>query len=143
MENKKRFKYQTDIDIAISDGCPMPELHTPEGMQAYRFCFSYPHPNDYLPVLKINPRRRLDRSVRTTGYALSCFENKDKAKLRYSNLAKTFKAISTTLGDSISGGTIENEDGMVDDAEKVSSHFNLFEYESCNLSQTFKILEAL
>lgn len=75
-----KFKYQDEIDSEINQGCAFPLLHEPNGMLAYRFIFDYEHPNNFLPPLKIKPKRRMDASIRVTGYALSCFEDQDKAE---------------------------------------------------------------
>ena len=135
-----KFKYQDEIDIAISQGCTLPVLHEPGGMIAFRFVFDHEHPNNFLPPLKIKPQRRLDASIRVTGYALSCFEDMGKAKNHYANLAKTFRNIRTEIGDCLSSGKIENNDGLVDDTLIGTSHFNLFEFEDCDLSKKFEIL---
>lgn len=135
-----KFKYQDEIDIAISQGCALPVLHEPNERIAYRFVFDHEHPNNFLPALKIKPKRRLDASIRITGYALSCFEDKDKAKTRYQNLTNSFKNIRTEIGNCLSSGKIENTDGMVDDTIPETSHFNLFEFENCDLSKKFNIL---
>ena len=137
--NLPKFKYQDEIDIAISQGCALPVLHEPCGMTAYRFVFDHEHPNNFLPPLKIKPQRRLDASIRVTGYALSCFEDMEKAKNQYVNLAKTFRNIKTEIGDCLSSGKIENNDGLVDDTSLSTSHFNLFEFEGCDLSKKFEI----
>ena len=85
-----KFKYQDEIDMAISQGCVLPVLHEPGGMIAFRFVFDHEHPNNFLPPLKIKPQRRLDASIRVTGYALSCFEDMGKAKTIMQILPRLF-----------------------------------------------------
>ena len=76
-------------------------------------------------------------------YALSCFNNQEKAERRYSSLCKSFKRTPKVIGDSLCGGIIENDDGMITLPDLASGHFDLYESETCDLSKTFNIIEKL
>ena len=85
------FKYQEHINKQLAQGLKMPELHTPNGMDAYRNVFSDNNSNNHKPVCIQNPSRRLPDNEKFSGYALSCFNSKEKAERRYSSLCKSFK----------------------------------------------------
>ena len=137
------FKYQEYIDELLAQGLKMPELHFPEGIRAYRFVFSVDNANNHQPVCIQNPSRRLPDNERFSGYALSCFNNQEKAEHRYSSLCKSFKRTPKVIGDSLCGGHLRNEDGMVTSPDVNSGHFDLYESEACDLSKTFNIIEKL
>ena len=44
------FKYQEYIDELLAQGLKMPELHSPDGINAYRFVFSGDNVNNHKPV---------------------------------------------------------------------------------------------
>ena len=137
------FKYQEYIDELLAQGLKMPELHSPDGINAYRFVFSGDNGNNHKPVCIQNPSRRLPDNERFSGYALSCFNNQEKAERRYSSLCKSFKRTPKVIGDSLCGGIIENDDGMITLQDLASGHFDLYESETCDLSKTFNIIEKL
>lgn len=55
-------------------------------------------------------------------------------------LPRLFRNIRTEIGDCLSSRKIENNDGLVDDTMLSTSHFNLFEFDECDLSKKFEIL---
>lgn len=137
------FKYQEFIDRLIAEGCIMPKLYNPNGMKAYRFVFAGNNAKNHKPILIQRPLRILPDNEKTSGYALSCFDDRQKARLRYSALCKSFKGTHKTIGDSLCGGVLENADGMVTKPDSHSGHFDLYESMSCDLSNSFKIVELL
>lgn len=78
------FKYQEFIDRLIAEGCIMPKLYNPNGMKAYRFVFANNNAPNHKPILIQRPSRILPDNEKTSGYALSCFDDRQKARLRYS-----------------------------------------------------------
>lgn len=138
-----RYKYQEYIDKLLADGYVMPEVHAPNGMDAFRYVFSDDNPNNHKPVCIQNPSRRLPDNERFSGYALSCFNSQHNAEKRYAALCKSFKRTPKAIGDSLSGGSLRNEDGMVTKPDPNSGHFDLYESTTCDLSKTFKIIEQL
>lgn len=81
--------------------------------------------------------------LKFSGYALSCFDSQQNAEKRYASLCKSFKRTPKTIGDGLSGGQLENKDGLVTTPDKISGHFDLYEYASCDLNKIFKIIETL
>lgn len=142
-ENK--FKYQELLDKLVSEGCQMPPLFEPNGIQACRFAFSSSKQN-HIPQYVINPRRMLDdinKGKSTTSLlALSCFATSPQAELFYNNLRKAFKNAGQAIGDSLAEGKLTNEDGMKT-AESLNGHFDFYEYEKCDLNKSFKITKSL
>ena len=137
------FKYQRQIDSLLSEGLRLPPLHAPNGMAAYRYVFSEDNQNNHRPVCIQNPGRKLPDNEKFSGYALSCFDSQSKAEQRYKALCKSFKRTPKAIGDSLSSGKLNNEDGLVTTPDKNSGHLDLYESDSCDLSKTFKIIEIL
>lgn len=137
------YKYQEYINKLLADGYVMPEVYAPNSMDAFRYVFSDNNPNNHKPVCIQNPSRRLPDNEKFSGYALSCFNSQQNAEKRYATLCKSFKRTPKAIGDSLSGGSLRNEDGMVTKPDTNSGHFDLYESTTCDLSKTFKIIEQL
>lgn len=135
------FKYKSHIEDLISSGINLPFLKEPEDTVGYRFIFKDNPEKNHIPQYINNPRRLLTaiekKNASTSGYALSCFKKENKAQERFAALAANISQIKKTLGDSLSTGIIRNEDGKITIAEEQSTHFDLYEYCECNLSNTF------
>lgn len=138
-----KLKYQKQIDCLLSEGLKLPALGAPNGIEAYRFVFLDENKNNHKPVSIQKPSRRLPDNKKLSGFALSCFNSQLNAEQRYKALCKSFKNTPKTIGDSLSSGRLNNEDGLVTAPDKISGHFDLYESSSCNLSKTFKIIETL
>ena len=135
--NMKKFKYQSEIDALINKGKKMPDIFLPENKEAYRFVFCRSIIN-HLPVYIQKPQRALKDNAVVEGYALSCFETRDAADKMQQRLVAKFNAI----GDSLCCGIIENPDGMITAPSPASRHFELFEFENCDLSTKFKVIKT-
>lgn len=141
------FKYKQHIDNLLSLGMALPELVIPNGKHSYRFIFKDLPEKNHIPPYIINPARvlmEIEKSTATTsGYALSCFEREDKAKAFFASLEANIRNIRKTIGDSLASGTISESDGLISIANAKTTHFDLYEYNSCDLSTTFDYLYAL
>lgn len=133
----RELKYQSEIAQLIAKGKKMPELFFPNNKLAYRFVFRN-SANNHLPVYVMQPQRALKDNAVVEGYALSCFETKEAADKMRQRLALKFKAI----GDSVCCGNLDNADGLITEPSETSRHFELFEFENCNLSDKFNIIET-
>ncbi len=138
-----KYKYQEQISRLIAEGCVLPGLRQPGGMAAFRFVFSGSHPFNHKPVCIQNPGRRLPGSLKLSGYALSCFDSRSHAERRYEALCKSFKNAPKVIGDTLCGGTLRDEDGMVTEVEADTGHFDLYESEVCDLNKTLKTIVRL
>ncbi len=141
-----RFKYQEPIDKLLAEGCQLPELFMPNNQQACRFAFSAEgHPN-HIPQYMSNPKRMLqDMGKGKTNMSLlslSCFTEAERAETFYRNLCKAFKNVQNTIGDSLSEGCLTNDDGLMTSVAS-NGHFDFYEYECCDLNQTFQITKKL
>lgn len=139
----QNLKYKAEIDTLIRQGERLPELTSPKAQEAYRFVFAGLPERNHLPVCVSNPRRILPPGIKTSGFALSCFVEEEKAEQRYNALSKTFKLISRSIGDSIAEGVLEESDGLMTEPETVTSHFDLYEFTSFDASKTFKLKRSL
>ena len=146
MELKKEFKYQKQINELIALGCQMPKLYAPEGMPACRFVFADSIRQSHIPQYLSNPKRMLKDIAKNNAsmslLALSCFATSLKAETFYADLQKTFKNISTTIGDALSEGILNNDDGRKTTTAE-NGHFDFYEYKGCDLNSTFKITKHL
>lgn len=134
-----KYKYQLYIDKAIEAGATMPTLYIPNNKSAYRFVFMNEPNRNHLPVCVSNPKRSLPKEIRTSGYALSCFGDEEKATIRYNALKRSFKLIAKTIGDGIAFGIIKTNDGMITEENSETSHFDLYEFSNCVPEQIFTI----
>ena len=146
MEQMKKFKYQKQIDELLALGCQLPTLYTPGNMPACRFVFSDTTRQNHVPQYMQKPKRMLLDVTRgkaiTSLLALSCFTTPKKAELFFSNLQKAFRNISNAVGDSLSEGVLSNDDGMKT-ATAGNGHFDFYEYEGCDLNNSFQITKQL
>ena len=146
MERERKFKYQKQIDELLKAGCELPMLYAPNNMDACRFAFSDISIQNHLPQYMTNPKRLLQDIAKgnatTSLLSLSCFTTSVKAEKFYNNLRKAFRNISTTIGDSLAEGKLGNDDGLKTDSAE-NGHFDFYEYEGCNLNNTFQITKKL
>jgi hypothetical protein len=139
----KNFKYKNQINELLKAGYELPALHKPEGIDAYRFASQQNEENNHKPVSVQNPARILPDYLKTSGYALSCFNEEEKAVNRYNALKHSFKQIRMTMGDALYGGKLSNEDGLITDVDRLTGHYDLYEYEECDLNKTLTFKRAL
>jgi len=142
----KKYKYQKQIDELLALGCQLPTLYAPKGVEACRFVFSDASHQNHVPQYMVNPKRMLQDVAKgkatTSLLSLSCFATSIKAETFYTNLSKAFRNISASIGDSLAEGKLENDDGMKT-ATGDNGHFDLYEYEGCDLNRTFQITKKL
>lgn len=141
------FKYRSELQrLEEEQGISLPQLHIPESKLAFRYVFSDKPEKNHLPVYIQKPQRAIsdaDKSrLSTSGYALSCFEDEDKAVNRYDELRSHSPKIMNTLGDALSYGILSESEGLITDAND-DTHFDLYESASCTLSETFQIKKSL
>lgn len=133
------YKYKIEIDKAIEVGAIMPVLYPPQDKGAYRFVFMSEPNRNHIPVCVSNPKRVLPKDIMTSGYALSCFGNEEKALVRYNILKCSFKLINKTIGDGIAYGIITDNDGVITEESVDTSHFDFYEYSECKPEQIFTL----
>ena len=140
------FKYSEYIE-SLKAECP-PSSYIPQERTAYRFVFQSGHPKantSFLPVLLINPQRRLKPdtpNTRCMGYALSLFDTQENAQKRYRSLKKKNKNIGKVMGDQVARGIINKNDGLASEVDK-NGHFSLHESQEANLEKKFQIVCSL
>ena len=141
-----KFKYQEQIDMLLVEGCQLPDLFMPNNQHACRFVFSEEGRLNHIPQYMSNPKRMLQDigkgKANMSLLSLSCFSEAEKAEAFYRNLCKAFKNIQYTIGDSLSEGRLTNEEGRMTSVAS-NGHFDFYEYECCDLNQTFRITKKL
>lgn len=140
------LKYQAQIDVLIDKGAKLPLLFDPQNKYAYRYVFSTVNPNNHKPVYIQNPQRAISdmdkNRLNTSGYALSCFEQEDKAIQKFNELRANIRNIALTMGNALCSGTLNSRDGLITRANH-EAHFDLYEYHECDLSTTFEVTKIL
>ena len=141
------FKYRSELQkFEEEQGVLLPQLHIPESKPAFRYVFSDKPEKNHLPAYIQTPKRAISNAdknkITTSGYALSCFEDEDKAVNRYDELKSHSPKIKNTIGDALSYGILTESDGLITDANE-NTHFDLYESASCTLSETFQIKKLL
>ena len=143
---ERTFKYQEWIDKLTTQGCQMPPLFEPNKMRACRFAFASANQQNHIPQYVRNPKRMIQDigkgEADTSLLALSCFASNSQAEHFYGNLQKTFKNIKSSIGDALAEGVLTNEDGLKT-ATGSNGHFDFYEFEQCDLNQSFKITKRL
>ena len=141
------FKYQTELNRLFENGRELPSLDVPQSKLAYRYVFDYEHINNHKPVYIQKPERMQSDAdkgrLNPSGYALSCFEEKKLAVQLFENLKNTHKNIDNSIGNALCGGSLDEKDGLITDADKKTTHFDLYEYSECDLSGKFDIKQRL
>jgi hypothetical protein len=145
MSNK--FKYHNEIDKVQQMGicCPPDELTVPNNLQTFRFVFEDPnHTKNHKPPGANKPHRVLTEKdqKKCSLYGLSCFKRPDSAKQFFSELRKINPLFYKAVGETLSSGVLDGNDGLMTE-EGRHTHFDLFEFENCNLSNKFTPIEKL
>jgi hypothetical protein len=140
------FKYKSEIDVLIDKGAELPPLYTPQSKCAYRFVFREENPNNHKPVYIQKPQRAISKMDKnefdTSGYALSCFEQEDNAIQKFNKLKTSYPNIKLAVGDALCSGILDDRDGLITQSNK-ETHFDLYEYQECDLSKTFEVIRIL
>lgn len=141
------FKYRSELQNLIGKGAQMPQLYVPTSKTAYRYVFCNKPGKNHIPAYIQKPKRAISDADKnkliTSGYALSCFEDEEKAVEKYNEYKAHSPQIKNTLGDSLSNGTLNESDGLITTANQESTHFDLYEFRECDLSLTFQIKRTL
>lgn len=111
----------------------------------FRFVYKDAKVQSHLPPYKKNPRRTLPgqgRKIEIEGYALSCIESAESAQTLWNRLNENFCNIRQSVGDALAQGNIDIADGVVDEVDE-KFHFNLYEFDCCDLGSKFVIIKQL
>ena len=141
------LKYKDEIRKIILDGGEEPEeINSANDLNSYRFAFNSNNRNNHIPVYKQTPPRLIQdkamNKLTCSGYALSCFSSQIHAEALFKKHKNTNKNFHKIVGESLSNGIISNADGLVT-VQNSKTHFDLYEYISCNLRVTFNIVKSL
>lgn len=142
----RKLKYQNLIDGVLAEGVKLPPLIPISEEMAYRFTSTTNPEQNHLPAYVRKPQRLIqDREkerLATTNFALSCFPSEESATAFYSFLKKGMKRISQNVGNALSEGLLISEDGLKT-AEDEYHHYDLYEFEGCDLNVKFNIKKML
>lgn len=141
-----RLKYQVEIDHYVDQGAELPALHVITDKEAFRYVFANSTQQNNIPPHKLHPNR-LEQQIKMgkvdlSGFALSNLETEEQAIAFYKFLHKICKNARKQIGDSLSYGVLTKKDGLITSTD-VNGHFDLYESDTCDLNQTFKIVKSL
>jgi hypothetical protein len=146
MQMSNTFKYIEEIKVLLSQGLELPPLKEPGCKEAFRFVFRNKVDCNHIPPYIQKPQRVISAKdkgeLTTSGYALSCLETEIDAIRFYDSLCSYTPLISKHIGDSLSRGHLVNTDGLITSTNH-KGHFDLYEYQDCNLSSKFIIYKDL
>jgi len=132
--------------VLLENGVQLPSLYDITSKHAYRYVFSSENTNNHKPVYKQKPRRVITDTnkgcLSTSGYALSCFEDEQKAIKKYDLLKAICKNIKLSIGDALSYGVLDENDGWVT-VSNDESHYDLYEFHNCDLSTKLIVKQSL
>ncbi|HRJ42001.1 MAG: hypothetical protein KJZ86_18005 [Caldilineaceae bacterium] len=129
------------------EDCP-PAYYESRDFIAYRFVFAnLDHTNNFLPALKISPRRVNSPSfasdtARCLGYAFSLFDTLENARQRYRQISRFNRNFHKILGTHIARGQIESSEGLASPPDR-HGHISLHEAESVDLVAKFRVVEEI
>ena len=140
------LKYGEEINVLLENGVQLPSLYDITSKHAYRYVFSSENTNNHKPVYMQKPRRVISDTKKgclsTSGYALSCFEDEHKAIKKYDLLKATCKNIKLSIGDALSYGVLDENDGLVT-VSNDEYHYDLYEFHNCDLSTKLIVKQSL
>jgi len=142
----KVYKYQADFDaIAESCTCPGSEYFSFKEKEAFRFVFEDPnHPNNFVPPLKISPKRFLTKEAieKCESLGLSLYGQKSGAINKFEELIVNFKNFKKVIGTHIAMGIVDENDGHITKEDEFT-HFDMYEFAGSDLSRKFVIVDEL
>ncbi len=141
------FKYRNEIQQIRESGvcCPPNELTAPNNLRAFRFVFEDSNNvRNHKPPGANNPKRILTEKEqkKCSLFGLSCFKGQEGAKQFFYKLSKHNPKFYKAVGETLSTGVLNDDDGLITEEDE-NTHFDLFEFESCDLSAKFTPIEKL
>lgn len=142
----QRLKYKEQmmaLEIKAGAGWNT-EVFEINNKEAFRFIWDTDvKQNNHKPVYIQRPKRALKGDRREiAGYGLSCLDALEAAEDFYKFLERVHKNLKESVGDSIAQGILNSFDGVIDEADR-HKHFNLFEFENCDLSVKFTVIKRI
>jgi hypothetical protein len=128
----------------LTDVAECPPIHaSPPDQLAFRYVRDPVQcPGDFLPVAILQPNRQLDGTACCSAWALSFFETRDAAILRFAQLKRFVKQIHKKLGTHLAQVQLTQADGVATPPNEYG-HFELFEDSGSDFSGRFAIVEQL
>lgn len=111
----------------------------------YRYVYKNDIYSSHIPPYIKKPNRTLPgrrRKIEIEGYGLSCLETFDSALFFWEELKKNYSNLKQSVGDCLAQGTIDRTDGVIDIADQYH-HFNLYEFDCCDLGSKFVVIKQL
>ncbi|RFM31233.1 hypothetical protein [Chitinophaga silvisoli] len=139
------LKYRDLLKEVSNNGCSCPpDDATSLITVAYRFVFEEDTKKiNHLPNKIISPKRKLRDTVEEcSACGLSCYLTEENASTKYNYLIEAHQNIYKNIGDSLSVGTINAEDGQVTTVDH-EGHYDFYEFATFNPHNCFTFLKRL
>jgi hypothetical protein len=137
-----RFKYSGHIDSI--EGCPPSDYHNTEATVFRWVHKAMSHPNDFLVVALINPRRINDPAIdlreKCKGFGLSFYNSRASAQQQYRTKIAAHRRLVETIGEYVAEGKLTKSDGVISPVDKRSGHLTFYEYAGVDLKEKFMII---
>lgn len=122
----KTPKLKFGTELASISGCPSNDCG-PHQRAAFRWVYKSLKEDSFLPVSKLQPRRRFKTSKACcSSYALSMFTTAELARKRYNQLVTDRPELKKVFGDHLAEGMLDLTDGLQSKPDR-SGHFDLHE----------------
>lgn len=137
-----QFKYSAHIGAI--EGCPPADYHNAE-MTVYRWVHQgIRHPNDFLVVAMINPRRvndpAIDLSNKCKGFGLSFYDSLQNAQKQYCARIAQHRHLVESIGEYVAEGKVTKRDGVISPVDKRNGHLTFHEYAGVDLKEKFVVV---
>lgn len=102
------------------------------------------HQNNFIPVRKINPARKLpgDPVRQCDEWALSLYDTRNNASRAYLYISKKCQNFHKTVGTHLALVSISYDDGVMDEVDE-TGHSNFHEYENAELVRKSVIVGSI
>jgi len=139
------FKYKSKmLEAGVGDVCPPTESISQE-IQAFRFIYEkIEDDRNFVPAYIKKPQRFNDKSdtEKCSGFGVSLYKSEEHAIKKYSALANIIQNIGKTIGTHLAQGKVLKDFGVITPID-IEGHFDLHEFDSCNLQNSFVVVRKI
>lgn len=135
------MKYKYEEPISGFSHCVINSC-LPKNKIAYRWTFeSIQNTNNFIPRYLTSAYESLPKDD-CIGYALSMFDEEDRAIARLNKICEGKKYLYKKLGTHLSKGILLEKEGVCSDSDE-NGHFSFFEAAEVDLSSSFTVIKPI
>lgn len=145
---KHAMKYQHDMDLIRDCTCPPADAGPVDLDEAWRYVHEAHDPcasGSFLPVAVKNSKRQLRRPVeeQCENLGLSLYISEAEARAEWRALHGQHPRFASDAGCFLAVGPVSAADGVAEDPDPTTGHFNLYESTSARLHAAFHVVGPL